>query len=254
MKQARKDGMTLLQRLGTDAHFAYNCSVQDLTPRCMHWVSVLGNLVLPSIKRTREEIRTGRVRQYKARICIVAWDTNIPNQQIVVDEQVLVWYRNRFYRANQFCAIYAQFDPRERFPCLSTADEPFTSEAITSHQVYLDFVDYVANQIQTTTGATSTQGGSRAIPKARQPDPNYNRSVDLGTDLIRDPPMATPSRSGTTTTTSGPTTSGRSGVGATRGGSTEMTTAATIAESQRLAEAMAFCSIFSARGLMTSIA
>ena len=180
MKQARKDGLTLLQRLGTDAHFAYNCAVQDLTPRCMHWVSVLGNLVLPSIKRTREEIRTGRVRQYKARICIVAWDTNIPNQQIVVDEQVLVWYRNRFYRANQFCAIYAQFDPRERFPCLSTADEPFASEAITSHQVYLDFVEYVANQIQTTTGATSTQGGSRAIPKARQPDPNYNRSTRPG--------------------------------------------------------------------------
>ena len=110
----------------------------------------------------------------------MAWDTTIPNQQIVVDEQVLVWYRNRFYRANQFCAIYAQFDPRERFPCLSTADEPFTSEAITSHQVYLDFVDYVANQIQTTTGATSTQGGSRAIPKARQPDPNYNRSTRPG--------------------------------------------------------------------------
>ena len=78
--------------------------------------------------------------------------------------------------------------------------------------------------------------------------------LDLGTDLIRDPPTDTPSRSGTTTTTSGPTTSGRSGVGATRGGSTEMTAAATIAESQRLAEAMAFCSIFSARGLMTSVA
>ena len=84
MKQARKDGVTLLQRLGTDAHFAYNCSVQDLTPRCMHWVSVLGNSVLPSINRTREEIRTGRMRQFKVRICIVAWDTTIPNQQIVV--------------------------------------------------------------------------------------------------------------------------------------------------------------------------
>ena len=76
--------------------------------------------------------------------------------------------------------------------------------------------------------------------------------LDLGTDLIRDPSTDTPSRSGTTTTTSGPTMSGRSGVGATRGGNIEMTAAATIAENQRLAEAMAFCSIFSARGLMTS--
>ena len=68
MKQARKAGMTLLQRLGTDAHYAFNCAVQDLTPRCMHWITVLGNVVLPNIKRTREEIRTGKIRQYKARI------------------------------------------------------------------------------------------------------------------------------------------------------------------------------------------
>ena len=43
MKQARKAGLTLLQRLGTDAHYAFNCAVQDLTPRCMHWITVLGN-------------------------------------------------------------------------------------------------------------------------------------------------------------------------------------------------------------------
>ena len=45
MKQARKAGLTLLQRLGTDAHYAFNCAVQDLTPRCMHWITVLGNVV-----------------------------------------------------------------------------------------------------------------------------------------------------------------------------------------------------------------
>jgi len=72
MKQARKAGMSLLQRLGTDAHYAFNCAVQDLTPKCMHWITVLGNVVLPNIKRTKEEIRTGKVRQYKARMCIVA--------------------------------------------------------------------------------------------------------------------------------------------------------------------------------------
>ena len=67
MKQARKAGMSLLQRLGTDAHYAFNSAVQDLTPtptpKCMHWITVLGNVVPPNIKRTKEEIRTGRVRQ-----------------------------------------------------------------------------------------------------------------------------------------------------------------------------------------------
>ena len=41
MKQARKSGMTFLQRLGTDAHYAFNCAVQDLSPNCMHWITVL---------------------------------------------------------------------------------------------------------------------------------------------------------------------------------------------------------------------
>ena len=75
MKQARKDGLTFLQRLGTDAHFACNyCSVQDLTPKCMHWITVLGNVVIPSAQRTGEEIITARLRQFRARLCIVAWD------------------------------------------------------------------------------------------------------------------------------------------------------------------------------------
>ena len=64
MKAARKDVLTLLQRLGTDARFAYNCSVQDLTPKSMHWVTVLGNIVLPSVQRTKDEIQTGRTRQF----------------------------------------------------------------------------------------------------------------------------------------------------------------------------------------------
>ena len=74
MKQARTAGMTLLQRLGTDAYYAFNCAVQDLTPKCMHWITVLGNVVLPAIRRTREEIRTGKIRQYKARMCLVAYE------------------------------------------------------------------------------------------------------------------------------------------------------------------------------------
>ena len=51
MKQARKAGMSLLQRLGTDAYYAFNCAVQDLTPKCMHWITVLGNVVFQAHKR-----------------------------------------------------------------------------------------------------------------------------------------------------------------------------------------------------------
>ena len=180
MKACRKDGLTLPQRLGTDVRFAYNCSVQDLPPKCMHWVAVLGNIFLPSVQRTKEEIQTGRTRQFRARICSVAWDPSTSDQKIVVDEQVLVWYENRFYRANQFAAVYAQFDPRERFPCLSSAKEPFLSQAPTQGLVYQELVDYVAQKIQTMIGATSTQGGSRALPKARQLDPNVSKPSQPG--------------------------------------------------------------------------
>ena len=142
MKQARKAGMTLLQRLGTDAHYAFNCAVQDLTPRCMHWITVLGNVVLPNIKRTREEIRTGKIRQYKARMCLVAYEEG-QMQTIVVDDHVLIWYKNRFYRANQFAAAYALIPVAERFEVLSVANTTFQSLALSKQDVYADILSYV---------------------------------------------------------------------------------------------------------------
>ena len=66
---------------------------------------MLGNIVLPSVKRTKEEIRTGKVRQFKARMCLIAHE---PGQMatLVVDDHVLFWFRNPFYRANQFAAFW----------------------------------------------------------------------------------------------------------------------------------------------------
>ena len=100
---------------GTDAHYAFNCAVQDLTPKCMHWITVLGNIVLPSVKRTKEEIRTGKVRQFKARMCLIAHE---PGQMatLVVDDHVLFWFRNRFYRANQFAAAFAILRRYSQYP------------------------------------------------------------------------------------------------------------------------------------------
>ena len=60
---------------------------------------------------------------------------------------MLVWYKTRFYRANQFAAVYAQFDPRERFLCLSAVKDPFLSQAPNQGLVYQDLVDYVARKI-----------------------------------------------------------------------------------------------------------
>ena len=179
MKQARKAGMSLLQRLGTDAHYAFNCAVQDLTPRCMHWITVLGNVVLPNIKRTKEEIRTGKVRQYKARMCIVAQEPG-QMQTLVVDDHVLFWFRNRFYRANQFAAAYAVLPIGDRFEVLSDANTTFQSLALSKEDVYADILYYVHDILRPLTEATGTEGGSRPLPATRQQNPEYTRSTRPG--------------------------------------------------------------------------
>eukprot|EP00435_Cladocopium_sp_Y103_P064949 s953_g26.t1 len=146
MKQARQSGLTLLQRLGTDAHFAYNCA-------CMHWITVLGNAVLPNIRRTREEINTGKVRQYKARMCLVSYEDPATTTVLRVDDQVLVWFKNRFYRANHFAASYAQIPIGERFEVLSEASETFMSLSLTKEEVYNDLLGYVEHHLRPITEA-----------------------------------------------------------------------------------------------------
>ena len=179
MKQARKAGMTLLQRLGTDAHYAFNCAVQDLTPRCMHWITVLGNVVLPSIKRTREEIRTGKIRQNKAHMCLVAYEEG-QMQTIVVDDHVLIWYKNRFYRANQFAAAYALIPVADRFEVLSVANTTFQSLALSKQDVYADILSYVDDILRPLTEAKDTEGGSRPLPATKQQNPDVTRSSRPG--------------------------------------------------------------------------
>ena len=179
MKQARKAGMTLLQRLGTDAHYAFNCAVQDLTRRCMHWITVLGNVVLPNIKRTRVEIRTGKIRQYKARMCLVAYEEG-QMQTIVVDDHVLIWYKNRFYRANQFAAAYALIPVADRFEVLSVANTTFQSLALSKQDVYADILSYVDNILRPLTEAKDTEGGSRPLPATKQQNPDVTRSSRPG--------------------------------------------------------------------------
>jgi len=179
MKQARKAGMSLLQRLGTDAHYGFNCAVQDLTPKCMHWIAVLGNVVLPNIKRTKEEIRTGKVRQYKARMCIVAQELG-QMQTLVVDDHVLFWFKNRFYRANHFAAAYAVLPIQDRFEVLSDANTTFQSLALTKQDVYADILSYVNNILRPLTEAVDTEGGSRPLPATRQTNPDYTRSTRPG--------------------------------------------------------------------------
>ena len=179
MKQARKAGMTLLQRLGTDAHYALNCAVQDLTPKCMHWITVLGNAVLPNIKRTREEIRTGKIRQYKARMCMVAYEGD-QVQTIIVDDHVLIWYKNRFYRANQFAAAYALIPVAERFEVLSIANTTFQSLALSKQDVYADILSYVDDILRPLTEAKDTEGGSRPLPATKQQNPDVTRSSRPG--------------------------------------------------------------------------
>ena len=179
MKQARKAGMSLLQRLGTDAHYAFNCAVQDLTPKCMHWITVLGNVVLPNIKRTKEEIRTGKVRQYKARMCLVAYEAG-QMQTLVVDDHVLFWYRNRFYRGNHFAAAYAILPVQDRFEVLSEANTTFQSLALSNQDVYADILSYVDSILRPLTEAKDTEGGSRTLPATKQTNPDYTRSTRLG--------------------------------------------------------------------------
>ena len=254
MKQARKDGVTLLQRLGTDAHFAYNCSVQDLTPRCMHWVSVLGNSVLPSIRSTGLVRRSALGGCDNSRRGFASW-LGIPTSPT----SRLSW------TSRCLCGIGIASTERTN----SVPSTPSSTRGSGSHacqrQTSPSFPRRSPATRFTWTSSTTWPTRSRRqlgpLRRKAEAEPSPRRAsqiqittglLDLGMDLTRDPTMGTPSRSGTTTTTSGPTTSGRSGVGATRGGNIEMTAVAITAENIRLAEAMAFCSTFSARGLMTS--
>ena len=145
----------------------------------MHWITVLGNVVLPSIRRTKEEIRTGKIRQFKARMCLVAYEAG-QMQTLVVDDHVLFWYRNRFYRANQFAAAYAVIPVQDRFEVLSEANTTFQSLAMSKQDVYADILNYVDDILRPLTEAKDTEGGSRPLPDTKQRNPDFTRSSRPG--------------------------------------------------------------------------
>ena len=140
---------------------------------------MLGNVVLPSIRRTKEEIRTGKIRQFKARMCLVAYEAG-QMQTLVVDDHVLFWYRNRFYRANQFAAAYAVIPVQDRFEVLSEANTTFQSLAMSKQDVYADILNYVDDILRPLTEAKDTEGGSRPLPDTKQRNPDFTRSSRPG--------------------------------------------------------------------------
>ena len=140
---------------------------------------MLGNVVLPSIRRTKEEIRTGKIRQFKARMCLVAYEAG-QMQTLVVDDHVLFWYRNRFYRANQFAAAYAVIPVQDRFEVLSEANTTFQSLAMSKQDVCADILNYVDDILRPLTEAKDTEGGSRPLPDTKQRNPDFTRSSRPG--------------------------------------------------------------------------
>ena len=101
-------------------------------------------------------------------------------QTLVVDDHVLFWYRNRFYRANQFAAAYAVIPVQDRFEVLSEANTTFQSLAMSKQDVYADILSYVDNILRPLTEAKDTEGGSRPLPATKQRNPDYTRSSRPG--------------------------------------------------------------------------
>ena len=69
----------------------------------------------------------GKMRHFKAsmaNMAIVAKDQS--DTTIVVANAVLFWFKNRFYRANQFAAAYSALGVADRFEVLSDANLTFT--------------------------------------------------------------------------------------------------------------------------------
>lgn len=115
---------------------------------------------------------TGKLRQYKAQMCLVA-QARGTQQTLLVDDHVLLWYKNGLYRANQFAAAYAVVG--DRFEVLSDAS---ATDQVACLQRYI--LQHVEHILRSLTEATHSRGGSRAIPETIQPDPNHTRSTRPG--------------------------------------------------------------------------
>ena len=88
-------------------------------------------------------------------MCLVAYEAG-QMQTLVVVDHVLFWYRNIFYRANQFAAAYAILPVQDRFEVLSEANTTFQSLALSKQDVYADILSYVDSILRPLTEAKDT--------------------------------------------------------------------------------------------------
>ena len=153
-----------------------------------------------------EEIRTGKVRHFKARMCIVAQEPG-QMQTLVADDHVLFWFKNCFYRANHFAAAYAVLPIQDRFEVLSDANTTFQPLALTKQDM------------RTSSAMCTTSFGlpPKLLIRKAEADPSLRpRRTRITPGLpgrirfsSRSNSRYTHNRSGTISTTSGPIRSGR---------------------------------------------
>ena len=208
MKQARKSGRTLIQRFNEDPMFQYNCAVQDITPQCLDFIRDLGRTEVPKLDRTAEEIRSGKIRQFKAKLCLV---NDEDSDELDVNKHILIWFRNRFYRIGQFAAAYAQFDLQDRFTVLSFLEKIWSSDGLNGDEVLEDLLVFIEEnvskplQMRQGTGRRSLLPAPNISPKDQQcTAPSFLGGKIGEEETIR-------LRSGMHTTPDGPTRSGRDG-------------------------------------------
>ena len=166
MKQARKSGRTLIQRFNEDPMFQYNCAVQDITPQCLDFIRDLGRTEVPKLDRTAEEIRSGKIRQFKAKLCLV---NDEDSDELDVNKHILIWFRNRFYRIGQFAAAYAQFDLQDRFTVLSFLEKIWSSDGLNGDEVLEDLLVFIEENVSKPLQMRQGTGRRSLLPAPNQP-------------------------------------------------------------------------------------
>ena len=133
-------------RLHRDAFYAYNCAIQDLTPKALEFIAILGTSVIPKIERTHEMIRSGVVPQFKARV-ILAVDIESGVDEIDLATESFVWFKNRLMRPGQFLAVYIQIPASERFKVLTFYEPYFCSEESDAAELAKAYFNHVSLEV-----------------------------------------------------------------------------------------------------------
>ena len=171
MERAGKLGWSPVERLQEDPFYAYNCSLQDLTPKCLEILVILGTAIVPSIQRSAEMIRTGVLPRFKARY-IFSLDVDrlsLPGRaaDIDVSTECFVWYKNRLLRPQHFLSLYQQITVEERFQVLTFHDPHFRSVETDANALVNAFFRQVSNEMHTMLGSqhdcTITMSGTDLV-------------------------------------------------------------------------------------------